>query len=66
MKENLDMADEAPEIETVRTTRVSCDGGVLGHPKVWYEIPQDVGWVECGYCDKRFVFQAEEPTESQQ
>ena len=46
------MAEEAPEIETVRTTRVSCDGGALGHPKVWYEIPQDVGWVECGYCDK--------------
>ena len=59
------MADAAPETETVRTTRVSCDGGVLGHPKVWYEIPRDVGWVECGYCDKRFVFQAEEPTESE-
>jgi uncharacterized Zn-finger protein len=27
----------------------------LGHPRVWLSIPADTGFVECGYCDKRFV-----------
>ena len=49
------MAD-APEVEEVEKTRVACDGGVgSGHPRVWLEIDPDKGWVECGYCDKRFV-----------
>jgi len=26
----------------------------LGHPRVWLTIPADTGFVECGYCDKRF------------
>lgn len=50
-----------PETAEVITTRVSCDGSTqirggaaLGHPKVWLEIDEK-GWVECGYCDKRFV-----------
>lgn len=47
---------EAPEVETVTQTRISCDGGggALGHPRVWLSIGPE-GWVECGYCDKRFV-----------
>lgn len=50
-------ADAPPETETVRTTRVWCDGGqgALGHPRVWLSIPAEPGWVECPYCDKRFV-----------
>lgn len=50
-------AFDAPEVETVTTTRVACDGGEgpLGHPRVWLTIPPDRGWVECGYCDKRYV-----------
>lgn len=50
-----------PETVTVTTTRVSCDGSsdipggaALGHPRVWLEIDEK-GWVECGYCDRRFV-----------
>lgn len=50
-----------PETIEVTTTRVSCDGSTqirggaaLGHPRVWLEIDEK-GWVECGYCDKRFV-----------
>lgn len=48
---------DAPETETVTQTRVACDGGggALGHPRVWLTIPPEKGWVECGYCDKRFV-----------
>jgi uncharacterized Zn-finger protein len=46
-----------PEIKVVTAWRVSCDGGegALGHPRVWYEIPRQTGFVDCGYCDARFV-----------
>lgn len=50
-----------PETVTVTQSRVSCDGAsdlrggaALGHPRVWLEIDES-GYVECGYCDKRFV-----------
>ena len=50
-----------PEIASVTTQRVSCDGAshirggaALGHPRVWLEIDER-GYVDCGYCDKRFV-----------
>ena len=47
---------EPPESEIVQCLRVSCEGGgVLGHPRVWYSIPEDKGWVVCGYCDKMFI-----------
>ena len=48
---------DAPETETVSQSRIACDGGggALGHPRVWLQIPADRGWVECPYCDKRFV-----------
>ncbi|MEO8529837.1 MAG: zinc-finger domain-containing protein [Deltaproteobacteria bacterium] len=48
---------KAPETEIVTQWRVSCDGGggALGHPKVWLSIAPEIGFVECGYCDKRFV-----------
>lgn len=48
----------APETQTVTSWKVACDGDEaagLGHPRVWLPIPRDTGWVECGYCDKRFV-----------
>ena len=56
------MIHDAPETEIVPTLRVSCDGGggALGHPKVWYSIPEETGWIECGYCDKRFVLAKDE------
>jgi len=36
---------------------VACDGGegALGHPRVWLSVDRDTGYVECGYCDKKFV-----------
>ena len=50
-----------PETETVSQTRIACDGGegALGHPRVWLSIDDKTGWVECGYCDKRFVLKAD-------
>lgn len=52
---------QPPEILRVNTARIACDGAsempggaALGHPRVWLEIDEK-GYVDCGYCDKRFV-----------
>jgi uncharacterized Zn-finger protein len=48
----------APVTEKVTKWRVCCDGddtAGLGHPRVWLAISPEVGFVDCGYCDKRFV-----------
>ena len=54
---SVNAAIEPPESEIVHTTRVSCDGGegALGHPRVWLQIDPETGYVECGYCDKRYI-----------
>jgi uncharacterized Zn-finger protein len=55
-----------PEIVFTDTARVKCDGATdirangpykpaaLGHPRVFLEIDEH-GYVDCGYCDRRFV-----------
>jgi uncharacterized Zn-finger protein len=50
-----------PETVLTDSTRVCCDGATdipggaaLGHPRVWLEIDEK-GFVECGYCDRRYV-----------
>ncbi len=55
------MSDDpyVPEISYVETPRVACDGAsnihpALGHPRVYMQIDEK-GFVDCGYCDKRFV-----------
>jgi len=51
------MTTAAPEIKIVDSYRVCCDGGegALGHPRVWLQIPEQVGYVECPYCDAKLV-----------
>jgi uncharacterized Zn-finger protein len=51
---------DAPEVVVVRSKRVACDGdgGALGHPRVWLEMG-DANFVECLYCDRRFVLGAD-------
>lgn len=51
------MTIDAPEIETVTSSRVACDGGegALGHPRVWLTVDSTRGYVECPYCDKKFI-----------
>lgn len=51
------MSIQAPETEIMTTKRIACDGGegALGHPRVWLMIDPDTGFVECGYCDKKFI-----------
>jgi uncharacterized Zn-finger protein len=50
-----------PEIVFTDNARVKCDGATeirggsaLGHPRVWLQIDEH-GYVDCGYCDRRFV-----------
>ncbi len=49
-----------PEVFTVDSVQVACDGSgeispALGHPRVFLRIEPELGFVECGYCDRRFV-----------
>ena len=55
----MPMSVDAPETVTVTKPRVACDGagGALGHPKIYLQIG-DEGFVDCPYCDKRFVLGA--------
>jgi NADH dehydrogenase (ubiquinone) Fe-S protein 6 len=53
---------QPPEIIRVKTDRVVCDGSgeitaELGHPRIYMRIDAEVGFVECGYCDRRFVLE---------
>lgn len=55
------MTTKAPETILTTSSRVRCDGASeiaggasLGHPRVWLEI-DDKGFVDCGYCDRRFI-----------
>lgn len=54
------MTRPAPETKIVQDHRIACDGGEggLGHPRVWLQIPVDQGWIECPYCDAKFVHES--------
>lgn len=55
-----------PEQITVSKKRVACDGGggALGHPLVYMDMGED-DFVECGYCDRRFVLAKSPKSESE-
>ena len=40
--------------------RLACDGGegAMGHPRVWLQIPKDVGYVICPYCDCKYIHES--------
>ncbi len=48
-----------PEVIEVAKTLIACDGGggALGHPRVWLQIDPQIGFVECSYCDRKYVLQ---------
>lgn len=53
-----------PPPETIRTAslRVACDGSgavpaALGHPRVYLHVDAWSGYVDCGYCDRRFLLE---------
>ena len=57
-----------PEVSKVDTRAVWCDGATdirsgelyraatLGHPRIYLRIDAH-GYVDCGYCDRRFVLE---------
>jgi uncharacterized Zn-finger protein len=54
-------APPPPETIKVNSHRVVCDGSgevspALGHPRIYIRIDPEVGFAECGYCDRRFVY----------
>ena len=58
------MSASLPPPETIYTdsVQVACDGSgevspALGHPRVYLRIDGDLGFVECGYCDRRFILE---------
>lgn len=48
---------ESLEVVFTDQMRVACDGpgGASGHPRTFYSLG-DHGYVECGYCDRIFVY----------
>ena len=55
---------DPPETTLTDSRRVRCEGATdipaaLGHPRVWLEIDEK-GYVDCGYCDRRFVLRGSE------
>ena len=53
-------AQPPPEVFRVSTVQVACDGSgevdaALGHPRVFLRMDAELGFVECGYCDRRFI-----------
>ena len=50
------MTIDPPEIIEVEDTVVACNGGggALGHPRVYLNLETN-GFVDCPYCDRRFV-----------
>ena len=58
------MTIDPPETIIVDKARVACDGGgpAMGHPRVWLQISPETGWVECPYCDCKFVLRGSEET----
>ncbi len=51
-------APEPPEVIEVDSREVACDGGPLGHPRVFLNMGNR-DYVECPYCDRRFVLRKE-------
>ena len=58
----------APETQIVNRSRISCDGGegALGHPRIWLSIPEESGWIDCPYCDKRYLLEGSAAAEAAQ
>jgi len=51
------MSIDPPEIVETEADVVACEGNdaALGHPRVYLTVGKE-GFVDCPYCDRRFVF----------
>ena len=50
----MEQSQTPAQTEYVDTATVACDGGALGHPKVYLNIGSD-GQAVCPYCSRRYV-----------
>ena len=54
------MSLDRGKLEVVTSLKVSCAGDLRdvsqGHPLVWLQIPEELGYVFCPYCEKKFVY----------
>ena len=54
------MPDIDNKVTVTTSLKVSCDGEFdideEGHPLVWFQIDEAVGYVLCPYCERKFVF----------
>ncbi len=53
MNDTLDQ-DPDPDAIVAASATVACDGGALGHPRVYLKIGP-AGEIVCPYCSQRFV-----------
>ena len=57
------MSKDKAKLEVVSAHKVSCSGELndpsQGHPVVWLQIPEEIGYVTCPYCEKKFVYDKE-------
>ncbi len=55
----MDAPLDPPEVVEVDSEIVACEGegGALGHPRVFLNM-EGKGWIDCPYCDRRFVLRA--------
>ena len=55
------MSLDRGKLEFVTSLKVSCAGDLRdvsqGHPLVWLQMPEELGYVFCPYCEKKFVYQ---------
>ena len=55
------MLENDKNTKNVFSLRVSCSGETNnsseGHPLVWLQIDEEVGYVTCPYCEMKFVYQ---------
>ncbi len=53
-------APQPPETIRTHSVEVACDGGegALGHPRVYLHM-DETGRVECPYCDRLFLLDAD-------
>ena len=55
------MLENDNKIKKVFSLRVSCNGETNysseGHPLVWLQIDEDLGFVICPYCEQKFIYQ---------
>ena len=55
------MSLDRDKLELVSSLKVSCSGDLRdvsqGHPLVWLQIPEELGYVFWPYCEKQFVYQ---------